>query len=56
MNGAAMYPPRSQRGIYELQQRQADRQVKEYAVAKDRETLEVLRRSVNYLASAGDFG
>ncbi len=49
-----MYSSRSQRGIYELQQKQADRQAKEAAAEKDRETLEVLTRSVNYLAGAGN--
>lgn len=48
-----MQPSRSQRGLYELQQKQADRQAKEYAAATDRETLEVLKRSVDYLAGAG---
>lgn len=51
-----MQPSRSQRGLYELQRKQADRQAKEYAAATDRETLEVLKRSVNYLAGAGKPG
>ena len=48
-----MLPARTSRGLAELQRKQADRQAKEFAVVKDRETLEVLARSVNYLAGAG---
>ncbi len=48
-----MQPSRSQYGLFELQRKQADRQAKELAAATDQETLEVLKRSVNYLAGAG---
>ncbi len=48
-----MQPTRSQYGLFELQRKQADRQAKELAAATDQETLEVLKRSVNYLAGAG---
>ena len=48
-----MQPSRSQYGLFELQRKQADRQATELAVATDQETLEVLKRSVNYLAGAG---
>lgn len=39
--------------MHELQMKQADRQAKEYAAAKDRQTLEVLKRCIDYLARAG---
>ena len=39
--------------MQELQMKQADRQAKEYAAAKDRQTLEVLKRCIDYLARAG---
>ena len=48
-----MFDSTSRRGMYELQMKQADRQAKEHAVAKDRQTLEVLKRCVDYLAKAG---
>ncbi|KAL0019924.1 hypothetical protein WJX77_010272 [Trebouxia sp. C0004] len=47
-----MQPSRCQYGLFELQRKQADRQAKELAAATDQETLEVLKRSVNYLAGA----
>ncbi|KAA6425287.1 MAG: hypothetical protein FRX49_04781 [Trebouxia sp. A1-2] len=47
-----MQPSRSQCGLFELQRKQADRQAKELAASTDQETLEVLKRSVNYLAGA----
>ena len=39
--------------MHELQLKQAGRQAKEYAAAKDRQTLEVLKRCIDYLAGAG---
>lgn len=39
--------------MHELQLKQADRQAKEYAAAKDRQTLGVLKRCIDYLARAG---
>ena len=44
---------RSGRDVAELQRKQADRRAREVAAVKDAETLEVLSRSVNYLAEAG---
>ena len=48
-----MFSSRSHRGMYELQRKQADRQAKQVAAEKDRETLKVLKRCVDYLAGAG---
>ena len=48
-----MYAPSYRRGLHELQMKQADRQAKEYAAAKDQQTLEVLKRCIDYLARAG---
>lgn len=39
--------------MHELQLKQADRQAKGYAAAKDRQTLGVLKRCIDYLARAG---
>lgn len=39
--------------MHELQLKQADRQAKEFAAAKDRQTLGVLKRCIDYLARAG---
>ena len=48
-----MYASSSRRGMHELQLKQADRQAREDAAAKDRQTLEVLKRCIDYLARAG---
>ena len=39
--------------MHELQLKQADRQAREDAAAKDQQTLEVLKRCIDYLARAG---
>ena len=48
-----MYGSSSRRGMHELQMKQADRQAKEHAAAKDRQTMELLKRCIDYLARAG---